>query len=127
MSMKQRQQEGYICLMVVSCFLVINRCSSVVPIDIDPVKVGLAMNNAMVYGVAVRVDFIAGDFIQLAPSLKVIFFFYLFNIFICQIHIYLSLLLFVLGRCIVLAPPWEGPMYNKVETFTMDMLQPIDG
>ncbi|CAH8274020.1 unnamed protein product [Arabidopsis lyrata] len=45
-------------------------CSSVVAIDIDPVKVELAMNNAMVYGVANRVDFIIGDFIQLAPSLK---------------------------------------------------------
>ncbi|KAF2544840.1 hypothetical protein F2Q70_00021352 [Brassica cretica] len=27
----------------------------------------------------------------------------------------------------VVAPPWGGPMYNKVETYTMDMLQPIDG
>ncbi|KAG2304015.1 hypothetical protein Bca4012_062970 [Brassica carinata] len=26
-----------------------------------------------------------------------------------------------------LAPPWGGPMYNKVETYTMNMLQPIDG
>lgn len=60
-----------------SCFLlfVINRCSPVVAIDIDPVRMGLAMNNAMVYIVVDRVDFVVGDFIQLAPSLKVIFFF----------------------------------------------------
>ncbi|KAH0911181.1 hypothetical protein HID58_034502 [Brassica napus] len=46
-------------------------CSSVVAIDIDHVKVELAMNNAMVYGVDDRVDFIIGDFVQLAPSLKI--------------------------------------------------------
>ncbi|KAG2304041.1 hypothetical protein Bca52824_032692 [Brassica carinata] len=57
--------------------------------------------NAMVYGVAGRVDFVVGDFIQLAPSLK--------------------------EDVLFLAPPWGGPMYNKVETYTMNMLQPIDG
>ncbi|KAG2269990.1 hypothetical protein Bca4012_072141 [Brassica carinata] len=31
------------------------------------------------------------------------------------------------GDFLFLAPPWGGPMYNKVETYTMDMLQPIDG
>lgn len=45
-------------------------------------KVELAMNNAMVYGVANRVDFVIGDFIQLAPSLKVIFFFFSLSVFI---------------------------------------------
>ncbi|CAF2044648.1 unnamed protein product [Brassica rapa subsp. narinosa] len=63
-------------------------CSSVVAIDIDHVKVELAMNNAMVYGVDDRVDFIIGDFVQLAPSLKVICFF------------------------LSLSPPWGGPMYK---------------
>ncbi|CAH2034536.1 unnamed protein product, partial [Thlaspi arvense] len=76
-------------------------CSSVIAIDIDPVKVELAMNNAKVYGVADRVDFVVGDFIQLAPSLK--------------------------GDVLFLSPPWGGPMYNKVESYTMDMLQPRDG
>ncbi|XP_023644949.1 trimethylguanosine synthase [Capsella rubella] len=76
-------------------------CSSVVAIDIDPVKVELAMNNAMVYGVANRVDFVIGDFIHLAPSLK--------------------------GDVVFLSPPWGGPMYRGVESYKMDMLQPIDG
>ncbi|VVA99216.1 unnamed protein product [Arabis nemorensis] len=76
-------------------------CSSVVAIEIDPVKVEFAMNNAMVYGVANRVDFIVGDFIQLAPSLK--------------------------GDVLFLSPPWGGPMYNKVESYKMDMLKPRDG
>ncbi|CAH8253996.1 unnamed protein product [Arabidopsis lyrata] len=76
-------------------------CSSVVAIDIDPVKVELAMNNAMVYGVANRVDFVIGDFIQLAPSLK--------------------------GDVVFLSPPWGGPMYRDVESYKLDMLQPRDG
>ncbi|KAL1205058.1 hypothetical protein V5N11_016403 [Cardamine amara subsp. amara] len=76
-------------------------CSSVVAIDIDPVKVELAMNNAKVYGVDNRVDFVIGDFIQLAPSLK--------------------------GDVLFLSPPWGGPMYNKVESYKMDMLLPRDG
>ncbi|CAL9216814.1 unnamed protein product [Arabidopsis halleri] len=76
-------------------------CSSVVAIDIDPVKVELAMNNAMVYGVANRVDFVIGDFIQLAPSLK--------------------------GDVVFLSPPWGGPMYRDVQSYKLDMLQPTDG
>lgn len=50
-----------------------NRCASVIAIDIDPAKVDMAINNAMVYGVDDRVDYVVGDFIHLAPSLKVIF------------------------------------------------------
>lgn len=51
---------------------VLNRSSSVIAIDINPERVKMAMNNAKVYGVANHVDFIVGDFFQLAPSLKVI-------------------------------------------------------
>uniref|UniRef100_A0A1J3FXP6 Trimethylguanosine synthase n=1 Tax=Noccaea caerulescens TaxID=107243 RepID=A0A1J3FXP6_NOCCA len=46
-------------------------CSCVIAIDIDPKKVKLAINNAKVYGVANNVDYVVGDFIKLAPSLKV--------------------------------------------------------
>ncbi|CAH2034533.1 unnamed protein product [Thlaspi arvense] len=76
-------------------------CSSVIAIDIDPLKVKIAMNNAKVYGVADCVDFVVGDFIHLAPSLK--------------------------GDVLFLSPPWGGPTYCQVESFKMDMLQPIDG
>lgn len=31
----------------------------------------MAINNALVYGVDDRVDYVVGDFIHLAPSLKV--------------------------------------------------------
>ncbi len=42
----------------------------VIAIDIDPVKIELAKHNASVYGVADRIEFIIGDFFQVAPSLK---------------------------------------------------------
>jgi 23S rRNA G2445 N2-methylase RlmL len=42
----------------------------VIAIDIDPVKIELAKHNASVYGVSDRIEFIVGDFFQLAPSLK---------------------------------------------------------
>ena len=42
----------------------------VIAIDIDPSKIELARHNASVYGVADRIEFIVGDFFQLAPSLK---------------------------------------------------------
>uniref|UniRef100_A0A0P6G2W7 Trimethylguanosine synthase n=1 Tax=Daphnia magna TaxID=35525 RepID=A0A0P6G2W7_9CRUS len=46
------------------------KCERVIAIDIDPVKIELARHNASVYGVADRIEFIVGDFFQLAPSLK---------------------------------------------------------
>lgn len=46
-------------------------CCSVVAIDIDPHKLELAIHNAKIYGVQHCIDFIIGDFFQLAPLLKV--------------------------------------------------------
>uniref|UniRef100_A0A5B6YY02 Trimethylguanosine synthase n=1 Tax=Davidia involucrata TaxID=16924 RepID=A0A5B6YY02_DAVIN len=48
-----------------------NMCFHVVAIDIDSKKVELAYNNAKIYGVENYIDFIVGDFFQLASSLKV--------------------------------------------------------
>lgn len=47
------------------------RCFHVLAIDIDPQKVALAYNNAKIYGVEDYIDFVVGDFFQLASSLKV--------------------------------------------------------
>ncbi|KAJ6826042.1 trimethylguanosine synthase-like isoform X1 [Iris pallida] len=73
----------------------------VIAIEIDPRKVELAVNNAKVYGVEDRIDFVIGDFFQLASFLR--------------------------ADVAFLAPPWGGPSYNKVENFTLDMLRPKDG
>ncbi|KAI4355866.1 hypothetical protein L6164_004597 [Bauhinia variegata] len=77
------------------------KCRRVVAIDINPEKVVLAMNNAKVYGVEEYIDFIVGDFFQLAPSLK--------------------------GDVVFLSPPWGGPSYKDIQSFTLDLLKPIDG
>ncbi|XWS11679.1 hypothetical protein CRYUN_Cryun37aG0019900 [Craigia yunnanensis] len=76
-------------------------CPFVVAVDIDPQKVNMAFNNAKVYGVEDYIDFIVGDFFQLAPSLK--------------------------GDVVFLSPPWGGPSYKRIEDFTMDLLKPKDG
>lgn len=49
----------------------LRRCH-VVAIEIDPLKVDMAINNAKIYGVEDYIDFIVGDFFELAPSLKVL-------------------------------------------------------
>ncbi|KAK7861377.1 trimethylguanosine synthase, partial [Quercus suber] len=76
-------------------------CCSVVAIDIDPKKLEFAINNAKIYGVQHCIDFIVGDFFQLAPSLK--------------------------GDIVFLAPPRGGPSYKSIENFTLDFLKPRDG
>ena len=40
-------------------------------IDIDKSKLDAAKANAAVYGVADKIEFIHGDFFELAPTLKV--------------------------------------------------------
>ncbi|OIT27928.1 hypothetical protein A4A49_19800 [Nicotiana attenuata] len=83
-----------------SC-VVFAMCHHVIAIDIDPRKVALAFENAKVYGVEEHIDFIVGDFFQLAPSLK--------------------------GNVVFLSPPWGGPAYIANETFTLDLLKPKNG
>lgn len=60
----------------------------VIAIDIDPKKIELARHNAAVYNVQDRIEFIVGDFLELAPTLK--------------------------GDVVFLSPPWGGPQYVKV-------------
>ncbi|KAI3939019.1 hypothetical protein MKW92_008869 [Papaver armeniacum] len=77
------------------------KCSNVIAIDINPQKVALANSNAKIYGVEEYIDFVVGDFFQLASSLE--------------------------GDVVFLTPPWGGPTYTTVEKFTLDLLQPKDG
>lgn len=67
---------------------------TVLAIDIDPLKIELARNNARVYGVEDRIEFIVGDFFHLAPKL--------------------------FADVVFLSPPWGGPSYAKSDTFDLN-------
>ncbi|KAI3375417.1 hypothetical protein L3Q82_021907 [Scortum barcoo] len=73
----------------------------VLAIDIDPVRLDLARHNAMVYSVADRIDFLQGDFLQLAPRLR--------------------------GDVVFLSPPWGGPDYLTAEVFDIKTMMEPDG
>ncbi|XP_070798381.1 trimethylguanosine synthase [Pituophis catenifer annectens] len=73
----------------------------VIAVDIDPVKIQLAHNNAMVYGVADQIEFICGDFMKLASSLK--------------------------ADVVFLSPPWGGPEYAAAEIFDIQTMISPDG
>lgn len=63
---------------------------TVIAVDIDSVKIEMARHNAQVYGVADRIEFIVGDFFELAPRLY--------------------------ADMVFLSPPWGGPDYSEVST-----------
>uniref|UniRef100_A0A182JGZ0 Trimethylguanosine synthase n=1 Tax=Anopheles atroparvus TaxID=41427 RepID=A0A182JGZ0_ANOAO len=69
-------------------------CQKVVAIDIDPRKIEMAKHNAAVYGVADRIEFIIGDFMQLVDRLR--------------------------ADTIFLSPPWGGPSYLKDEVYDLE-------
>ncbi|VVC43384.1 RNA cap guanine-N2 methyltransferase,S-adenosyl-L-methionine-dependent methyltransferase [Cinara cedri] len=76
-------------------------CKSVIAIDIDPLKIELAQNNAEVYGVSNRIEFIIGDYYALASTLK--------------------------ADVVFLSPPWGGPSYSSQKTFSIDNIMPNYG
>ncbi len=58
-------------------------CDRVIAVDIDINKINMARNNARVYGVEHKIEFIVGDFFQVVPHL--------------------------VADAIFLSPPWGGP------------------
>ncbi|KAH0553888.1 trimethylguanosine synthase [Cotesia glomerata] len=77
-------------------------CERVIAIDIDEGKIELARNNAKVYGVQDRIEFIVGDFFKLAGKLT--------------------------ADVVFLSPPWGGPKYAQDDTFNLDnILSPHGG
>ncbi|XP_969535.2 trimethylguanosine synthase isoform X2 [Tribolium castaneum] len=75
-------------------------CKRVIAIDIDPKKIELARNNAEVYGVADKIDFIVGDFFHLAPGL--------------------------MADVVFFSPPWGGPAYKNEVVYDLEsMLLPV--
>uniref|UniRef100_A0A671MZT9 Trimethylguanosine synthase n=1 Tax=Sinocyclocheilus anshuiensis TaxID=1608454 RepID=A0A671MZT9_9TELE len=73
----------------------------VIAIDIDPVRLALAQHNAEVYGVAHQIEFVQGDFLQLAPHLR--------------------------GDMVFLSPPWGGPVYLSADVFNIKTMMTPDG
>ncbi|KAG8034799.1 hypothetical protein G9C98_007875 [Cotesia typhae] len=77
-------------------------CERVIAIDIDEDKIELARNNARIYGVQDRIEFIVGDFFKLADKLA--------------------------ADVVFLSPPWGGPKYAHDDTFNLDnILSPHGG
>nr|XP_057947308.1 trimethylguanosine synthase isoform X2 [Doryrhamphus excisus] len=73
----------------------------VLAIDIDPVRLDLARHNAAVYGVGHQIEYLQGDFLQLAPRL-------------C-------------GDVVFLSPPWGGPDYLTADIFDLKTMMEPDG
>lgn len=74
---------------------------TVLAIDINADRLDLAQHNAGVYNVADRIDFVQGDFLQLAPRLR--------------------------GDVVFLSPPWGGPEYLSADVFDIQTMMEPDG
>ena len=72
-----------------------------IAIDIDPVKIECAQHNARIYGVADRIEFIQGDYMQLAPSLR--------------------------ADAVFLSAPWGGPEYLNADVFDIAEMMTSNG
>ncbi|TPX65463.1 hypothetical protein SpCBS45565_g05127 [Spizellomyces sp. 'palustris'] len=76
-------------------------CKKVIAVDIDPIKLRCARNNARIYGVEDKIQFILGDFLKVAENLK--------------------------ADAVFLSPPWGGPEYLSSEVYDIPTMLPIDG
>lgn len=76
-------------------------CNKVIAVDCDPVKIEYCKNNARIYGVEDKIEFICGDFMELAPTLK--------------------------ADVVFLSPPWGGPSYSSSEEFDIETMIPMNG
>nr|XP_037273631.1 trimethylguanosine synthase-like [Rhipicephalus microplus] len=73
-------------------------CSRVIAVDINPARVELARHNAAIYGVADKIKFIVGDFLEVAPRLH--------------------------GDVVFLSLPWGGPSYQQKWSFDLRDMEP---
>lgn len=74
---------------------------TVIAIDICPERIEIARNNARVYGVEHKIDFMVGDFYEMAPYLK--------------------------ADAVFLSPPWGGPKFMRLPVYDLSYLQPKNG
>ena len=77
-------------------------CERVIAIDIDPEKIRQARNNARVYGVEERIEFIVGDFFKVVTNLPA-------------------------ANVVFLSPPWGGPKYRREKIYDIQAMIPMDG
>ena len=75
--------------------------SKVFAIDINAKRIEAAKHNAKLYGVEDKIEFIIGDFFQVAPRIK--------------------------ADVVFLAPPWGGPGYKKSQYFDLETMIPMNG
>ena len=75
--------------------------SKVFAIDINAKRIEAAKHNAKLYGVEDKIEFIMGDFFQVAPRIK--------------------------ADVVFLAPPWGGPGYKKSQYFDLETMIPMNG
>ncbi|KAJ3130810.1 Trimethylguanosine synthase [Irineochytrium annulatum] len=82
-------------------FALCHPTARVIAIDLDPGRIECARHNAGLYGVEERIEFVTGDFMELAGRLK--------------------------ADVVFLSPPWGGPEYLKAEVFDLRTGMAIDG
>ena len=73
----------------------------VIAIDISEDKVRCARHNAAIYDVEDRIEFIVGDYLKLAPTLK--------------------------ADVVFLSPPWGGPNYLQADVFDIETMMTPNG
>ncbi|XP_023164845.2 trimethylguanosine synthase [Drosophila hydei] len=73
-----------------------NTCGRVIAIDIDLNKLTMAKQNAAIYGVAHKIEFVHADFLQFASTTR------------------------LRPDVIFLSPPWGGPDYQKQANFDIE-------
>ncbi|XP_073823551.1 trimethylguanosine synthase 1 [Musca autumnalis] len=71
-------------------------CERVIAIDIDPLKLEMAKHNAKIYNVSHKIEFICGDFLQLAATGK------------------------LKSDIVFLSPPWGGPKYKNKKDYDIE-------
>ncbi len=73
-------------------------CDKVIAIELNPERLEMAKNNAKIYGVYDKIEFILGDFFQEAPKYKT--------------------------EGVFLDPLWGGPSYKKLKSFKLIHFHP---
>ncbi len=70
-------------------------------VDIDSAKIEFCRHNSRICRVEDKIEFIVGDFMKLAPTLK--------------------------AGAVFLSPPWGGPNYLTTSVFNIKTMRPMNG